>query len=204
MAVTSSPPTIPEPGALRVGRDGALDGRTGGYRKRLGEMAGVYRDDVAYRRELARYGPERLVYQVAEHRNSDGAGALVIGTSTLLPGRYGAEYAMTRGHLHRTEDRAELYHCLSGVGVLLMETLDGRSRALPLEPGAAVHVPGHWVHRSINTGDEPLVTLFCYPADAGQDYELIARAGGMARLVVDDGSGGWASVPNPDHTGYRR
>jgi glucose-6-phosphate isomerase, archaeal len=200
MAVTSS--TIPEPGALRVGRDGVLGGATGGYRKRLGEMAGVYRDAAAYQRELVRHGPEHLVYEVAEHRNADGAGGLIIGTSTLLPGRYGAEYAMTRGHLHRVADRAELYHCLSGRGVLLMETLDGRSRALPLGPGDAVHVPGHWVHRSINTGDQPLVTLFCYPADAGQNYELIARAGGMAWLVVDDGTGGWSAVPNPDHTGY--
>jgi glucose-6-phosphate isomerase len=83
-------------------------------------------------------------------------------------------------------------------------TLDGRSRAVPLTPGGAVHVPGHWVHRSVNTGDEPFVTLFCCPADAGQDYALIAEAGGMAQLVVDDGAGGWTSRPNPDHTGYRK
>jgi glucose-6-phosphate isomerase len=109
---------------------------------------------------------------------------------------------VTRGHLHAKADRAELYYCLSGAGVMLLETLDGRSEALPMGPGDAVHVPGHWVHRSVNVGDEPFVTLFCYGADAGQDYELIARAGGMASLVVGDDAGGWATRPNPDHVGY--
>jgi glucose-6-phosphate isomerase, archaeal len=46
------------------------------------------------------------------------------------------------------------------------------------------------------------VTMFCYAADAGQDYSLIERAGGMATLVVQDGDGGWTTRPNPDHTGY--
>ena len=199
MAVT---PSIPEPGALLVGPDGSLDGRTGGYQKHLGEMAGVYRDEAAYRAARTARGADWVVYRVEEHRGGSGAGALIIGTSTLLPGRYGDEFAITRGHLHRKPDRAELYHCISGSGVLLMETLDGRSRAVPLVPGGAVHVPGHWIHRSVNTGDEPLVTLFCYPEDAGQNYEIIGAAGGMAQLVVDDGAGGWTTRANPDHVGY--
>ena len=179
-----------------------MRGRTTGYDKRLEDMRGVYRDDDAYRAALAEHGPEHLVYRVEEHRNVDGPGALIIGTSTLLPGRYGDEFAMTRGHLHVKAECAELYHCLSGSGVMLLETLDGRSRAVPLGAGEAVHVPGHWVHRSVNVGDEPFVTLFCYGADAGQDYELIRRAGGMKSLVVADGAGGWSTRPNPDHVGY--
>jgi glucose-6-phosphate isomerase, archaeal len=195
---------VPEPGALTIDAGGAMAGRTGYYEKCLGDMAGVYRDERAFDAAVAEHGADHLVYRVEEHRSGDGPGALIIGTSTVLPGRYGDEFAVTRGHLHARPDRAELYHCLSGSGVLLMETLDGRSRAVPLTPGRAVHVPGHWVHRSVNTGDEPFVTLFCYPADAGQDYALIAEAGGMAQLVVDDGTGGWTTRPNPDHTGYRK
>jgi glucose-6-phosphate isomerase, archaeal len=110
---------------------------------------------------------------------------------------------VTRGHLHVRADRAELYHCLSGRGVMLLDTVDGRTHAVPLSAGEAVHVPGHWVHRSVNVGDEPFVTLFCYNADSGQDYELIADAGGMSQLVVTDGAGGWTTPANPDHTGYR-
>jgi glucose-6-phosphate isomerase len=85
---------------------------------------------------------------------------------------------------------------------MLLETVDGRCEALPLEAGQAAHVPGHWVHRSVNVGDEPFVTLFCYPADAGQDYTLIERAGGMSTLIVASPAGGWTTRPNPDHTGY--
>ena len=192
----------PDPGVLALAADGTLKGGTSVYEKRLADMATVYRDEAAYRDALAEKGSDCLVYRVEEHRNVGGEGALIIGTSTLQPGRYGDEYAVTRGHLHAKPDRAELYYCLSGNGVMLLETVDGRSEAVPLEAGQAVHVPGHWVHRSINVGDDPFATLFCYPADAGQDYALIERAGGMSVLVVDDGSGGWAVRPNPDHVGY--
>ena len=199
----TTPAPVPGPGVLSIDAGGAMQGRTGSYEKRLGQMQGVYRDHAAYAAAVARHGPEHLVYRVEEHRNGDGAGALIIGTSTLLPGRCGDEFAVTRGHLHSRADRAELYHCLSGRGVMLLETIDGRSEAVPVTPGDAVHVPGHWVHRSVNVGDDPFVTLFCYAADAGQNYGLIADAGGMAQLVVTDGAGGWTTRPNPAHVGYR-
>lgn len=199
--MTMSPP---EPGRLTIGVDGRMAGATGSYTKRLGDMVGVYRDAEAYAEQVAARGADAVVYTVQEHRTVTDEGALIIGTSTLLPGQVGEEYAVTRGHLHARPNRAELYHCLSGRGVMLLETVDGQTEAVPLEAGDAVHVPGHWVHRSVNTGDEPFVTLFCYPADAGQNYELIQRAGGMAALVVADGQGGWATRPNPDHGGYQR
>jgi glucose-6-phosphate isomerase len=69
-----------------------------------------------------------------------------------------------------------------------------------LRPGTVVYVPPYWIHRSVNTGTSPLVTFFCYPADAGQDYEIIARAGGMKTLIVADGEG-WREVPNPRYRG---
>ncbi len=193
---------VPDPGALAITADGAMHGRTHDYVKRLGDMRGVYRDEAALEAAVAERGADSVVYRVEEHRAGDGPGALVIGTSTVLPGRVGHEFAMTRGHLHARADRAELYHCLSGSGVMVLETLTGRRRAVPISPGGAVHVPGHWVHRSVNVGEEPLVTLFCYAADAGQDYALIAAAGGMAQLVVDDGAGGWTTADNTGHTGY--
>lgn len=200
-----SAPAIATPGDLLLHASGIMDGSTAGYRKHLGEMAGVYRDQAAYQQALDDQGADALVYSVEEHRTSDESskGALIIGTSTLLPGRYGTEYAVTRGHLHAIADRAELYYCLSGHGLMLMETLDGNSSVVELTPGKAVHVPGHWIHRSVNVGDEPFVTLFCYAADAGQNYQLISDAGGMATLVVDDGHGGWTTAPNPDHRGYQ-
>jgi glucose-6-phosphate isomerase len=41
--------------------------------------------------------------------------------------------------------------------------------------------------------------LFAYPADSGQDYDVIGRTNGMRRRVVDDGKGGWALADNPDY-----
>jgi len=197
----STPSAVDTPVLLEISPEGGIEGRSRRYEKRLGDMAGVYRDDAAWRAAVADRGADELIYWVDDQRYQEGPGALIVGTSTLLPGRYGDEFAVTRGHLHAVADRAELYHCLSGRGVMLLETLDGRSTAIELTPGRAVNVPGHWIHRSVNVGDEPFVTLFCYAADAGQDYGVISDAGGMKNLVVADGAG-WALAPNPDHTGY--
>lgn len=199
----STGPAVDSPIVLDISAGGGIEGRSRRYEKHLGDMAGVYRDDAAWQAAVAQRGADELVYGVDDHRYQEGPGALIVGTSTLLPGRIGDEYAVTRGHLHAIADRAELYHCLSGRGVMLLETVDGRSEAIELTPGKAVNVPGHWIHRSVNVGDEPFVTLFCYAADAGQDYALISDAGGMKNLVVADGDG-WRLTPNPDHIGYRR
>lgn len=198
----STPKAVDTPVVLEISPNGGIEGRSRRYEKFLGDMAGVYRDDAAWQAAVAARGGDELIYWVDDHRYQEGPGALIVGTSTLLPGRYGEEFAVTRGHIHAISDRAELYHCLSGHGVMLLETLDGQSAAIELTPGKAVNVPGHWIHRSVNVGDEPFVTLFCYAADAGQDYQVISDAGGMKNLVVADGEG-WKLVPNPDHTGYR-
>jgi glucose-6-phosphate isomerase, archaeal len=104
---------VPEPGTLSIGTDGSMQGRTGSYDKRLRDMRNVYRDSAAFEAAVVQHGEDFLVYRVEEHCNVDGSGALIIGTSTLLPGRYGDEFAVTRGHLHTKADRAELCHCLS-------------------------------------------------------------------------------------------
>jgi glucose-6-phosphate isomerase len=190
------------PALLDIAADGAMEGKSSTYRVQFERLDGVYADAASYRAEAERLGRETEVYSVQSHGYGDGPGALTIGTSRLEPGKVGAEYALTRGHLHAQADRAELYYCISGRGVMLMDSLDGRTSAIELTPGQAAHVPGGWVHRSVNVGGEPFVTIFCYNTDAGQDYEIIARAGGMRQLVVDDGAGGWAAVPNPAHRGY--
>jgi glucose-6-phosphate isomerase len=179
---------------------GRLVGGNGRYEKFLKDLDGIYRDADAFRAALESDSGEP-VYWVETSTLDEGDGALTIGVSTLKPGRVGDEFFMTRGHIHAKHSCAELYYGLSGRGVMLMETVEGETRAIEITPGAAVHVPGHWVHRSVNVGDEPFVTLFCYPSDAGQDYGIIGAAGGMKDLVVPDGEG-WTLRPNTDHRDY--
>lgn len=197
----TEPETVHEPAALHVAASGALTGRSNTYHKRLDELQGLYIDDAAFE-SLKAATPSFIAYRVEESRTDTHQGGLVIGTSTLEPGMVGSEYFMTRGHLHAIANRAELYYGLSGHGVMLMEALDGRVRTVEMRAGDAVHIPGNWVHRSINVGTEPLSTLFCYPVDAGQNYGIIKRAGGMATLVVNDGANGWKTKTNPRHRGY--
>jgi glucose-6-phosphate isomerase len=82
---------------------------------------------------------------------------------------------------------------------MLMETPPGETRAVPMTPQTVVYVPPHWIHRSVDTGLKVLVTFFCYPADSGQGYEIIARTRGMKVLIVDEHAGGWREMPNPQY-----
>ena len=191
-----------EPASLEVDAHGGLfTGRSERYEKHLADLEGIYRDSVAFAASLAADTGDP-VYWVESSTPEDGRGALTIGLSVLQPGRIGEEFAMTRGHLHAQAEFAELYYGIAGSGVMLLESVSGESRAMPITPGVAVHVPGGWVHRSVNVGDDKLVTLFAYATEAGQDYGIIERAGGMKQLVVTDGEGGWTTRPNPDHGGY--
>ncbi|MGI8458802.1 MAG: glucose-6-phosphate isomerase family protein [Propionibacteriaceae bacterium] len=183
--------------------EGRLIGSNGRYEKFWPDLAGLYRDGAAYAERLSA-DDGRPAYWVESTRTEDGPGGLITGISVLEPGTVGQEYAMTRGHLHAVSDRSELYVGLAGRGVMILETLDGRSEVVDVVPGAAVYVPGHWVHRSVNVGSERFSTLFCYAADAGQDYAIIERAGGMKSLVVtaEGVADGYAVRLNPEHTGY--
>jgi glucose-6-phosphate isomerase len=183
-----------------MAQSGTLIGKNGRYERFLRDLGGLYRDDDAYQR-LLDADDGAPVYWVETSRTEDGPGGLITGISALEPGKVGEEFFMTRGHLHAVADRSELYVGLSGNGVMILETLDGATELVEVLPGQAVYVPGHWVHRSVNVGDERFVMLFCYAADAGQNYSIIERAGGMASLVVEV-DGRWSTRRNPDHRGY--
>jgi len=199
---TAAPPPV-DPASLEVDlARGVLAGRSERYEKHLEDLRGLYRDREAFEAALAA-DDGAPVYWVDSSTVERGDGALTIGLSVLRPGRVGDEFAMTRGHLHARAEFAELYYGLAGSGVMLLESLDGRSQALPISAGVAVHVPGGWIHRSVNVGDDTLQTLFCYATEAGQDYGIIERAGGMQQLVVAADGDGWTTRPNPDHEGYR-
>jgi glucose-6-phosphate isomerase len=172
---------------------GSASGLTSHYEKVFADLSGVYQQASGD----GSISEGDVAYEVFSTPHTVLPGALTVGTSIVKPGRIGDEFALTRGHLHRIADRAEMYFGLHGHGVMLLENVEGDVHALDILPGHLVYVPGGWIHRSVNVGSELLVTLFCYSADSGQNYDIVEQSGGMKKLVVDDGRGGWMLRDNP-------
>jgi glucose-6-phosphate isomerase len=137
-----------------------------------------------------------LVYEFYELGAPEKEGDLAFGTSIVYPGKVGDEFHMTKGHFHTILETAETYYCLSGKGGMMLENPEGDVTFEELNPGVALYVAKRYAHRSVNIGDEPLVTFFTFRADAGHDYGTIEEKG-YRKLVVDDGNGGYKLIDNP-------
>ena len=70
---------------------------------------------------------------------------------------------------------------------MIMKTTDGRFNAQRMERGRMVYVPPYWAHRSVNTGDEPLVSYCVYNAEAGHNYGDIEKEGFVKRVYKRGG-----------------
>jgi len=151
------------------------------------DMRGYYADGPALER-LIREAGDPLHYEVFETPLPEAEGNLMFCISKLQPGLVGDEYFMTKGHYHQVSGAAEIYLCLRGEGLMLMKTASGECVAEPMRRGRLVYVAPHWAHRSINAGEEPLISLCLYPAGAGHNYGDIEREG-FPRRVVRSGSG---------------
>ena len=158
--------------------------------RRLSDLPGYFLEDPS---------ADELAYEVHEVRAPATHNNLLSSTTVLQPGKVGNEFFMTKGHFHAVRDRAEIYLALSGEGLLVMATEDGEATTAEMRPGIVNYVPGHWAHRSVNTGSEPLVFYAVYIGDAGYDYATIADEG-FPVVVVDNGNGPEV-VANPR---YRR
>lgn len=153
--------------------------------RRLSSLRNKFMDDEAFHAEVSAGDP--LIYEVYDNPRPEVAGELASGLSIVHPGRVGQEYYMTKGHYHTIRGTAEVYYCLQGKGALLMENEAGDVSVEEFFPGRVVYVTPAWAHRSINTGDEDLVTFFVYPANAGHDYATIDAVGFRKRLVEQNG-----------------
>lgn len=187
-----------KPTAHRIDpKTGDMTGASGRYEKRIEDLAGLYEDAAAFEQAVAS-DPNDIVYYVHEARPQQAKSDLIFGTTWMKPGKIGHEYFMTRGHIHARANRPETYYGESGEGLMLLESPEGETEVLEVQPGVLAYVPPMWIHRSVNTGSVPLVMSFCYPSDSGQDYEIIANSGGMAKRVVVKGSG-WELVDNASY-----
>lgn len=173
--------SAPLPSSVMIdAASGAVSPFTGRYQKRLSELDGIFHDRAAWA-DAIRADADPVVYEVIECRQ-DG-NDLFFGTTIVAPGQVGAEFYMTRGHFHARRDRGEVYATTSGQGILLLETRSGQTKALEMREGSVASIPPDWAHRTINTGDCPLVFTWVCAVDAGNDYAPI-RERGMRKLVV--------------------
>lgn len=151
--------------------------------RRLSEMAGMYADEAV--RGAMTEQDDPLVYEFHDLGVPERPGAIAYGTSIVYAGKVGDEYYMTKGHFHSILETAEVYYCLQGRGVMLMESPEGDWEAQELTRGGAVYVPERYAHRSINThATDPLITFFAFRGDAGHDYGTI-ESQGFRKLVVE-------------------
>ena len=151
--------------------------------RRLSSMKGQFADQSAFEAQLDR--EDLVLYEVYELQRPEKAGELLQGISIVHPGKVGDEYYMTKGHFHTVLETAEIYHCLKGEGVMVMETPEGDWAVEKLRPGKILYVPPRWAHRSVNTGSQvDMVTFFVYPGNAGHDYGTIETQG-FRKLVLE-------------------
>jgi glucose-6-phosphate isomerase, archaeal len=165
-------------------KNGISKGRNS-TKRYLANMKGMFSDEKALEKVLEKENP--MVYEFYELELPETPGDLLFGTSTTYPGKVGNEYYMTKGHFHTILDTGEVYYCLSGTGYMLMEDPEGNWDAQQMSPGEAVYVPPRYAHRTINTGNEPLITFFVFRADAGHDYGTIETKGCRKLIVEKDG-----------------
>jgi glucose-6-phosphate isomerase len=167
--------------------DGIMDDPDNHIERFLSKLTGMFFDREAAEAYLRENG-DVLLYEVYEKKIPEADGEIQFCSSITHPGRIGDEYFMTKGHFHARRDTAEIYYCLRGRGYMLMETEGGGDFELgEMRPGRTVYVPPYWAHRSVNTGDEPLISLAVYPGDAGHDYGSIETSGFKHVVVERDG-----------------
>ena len=160
--------------------------------RRLVDIASIFLD----REALDVMDPETMVYTVQSWLPvAEGTeGGLFFGTTNIMPGKVGREYFMTKGHFHTKGDRAEYYWGVKGEGMLILMDRKRNTRAERMFPGSLHYIPGETAHRVANTGSDVLIFGACWPADAGHDYEEIARNGFSARLMEASGTPGLVPV----------
>jgi glucose-6-phosphate isomerase len=174
----------PLPCAVSVPADTGIIARaTAHYEKRLSDLRGLFLDATDLERRI-REENDPLCYENYAFNQSQADGDLFFGTTIIYPGKVGSEYHLTRGHYHSKRNHAETYQALSGKGLVLFEREDGTTRSAELTPGKITYIPPYWAHRSINTGDVPLVFLWTCPVEAGHDYAALGDRG-MRQVVVE-------------------
>jgi len=179
LEITSTPVTLGLTNYALTGKPVINQQRT------LKEVASIFQDPEATKQ----FAADTMAYTVqAWMPVADGTtGGLFFGVSTIMPGKVGAEYFMTKGHFHSIGNRAEFYWGVQGKGMLILMDRDRKTWAEEVYPGSLHYIGGEIAHRLANTGDEKLIVGACWTSDAGHDYNEIAINGFSARLLEVEG-----------------
>jgi glucose-6-phosphate isomerase, archaeal len=146
----------------------------------VADLKGIFRDEAsrsALPQSTIAYSVQSF-FPVTEGTN----GGLFWGSTFIEPGMIGDEYYMTKGHFHAVIDRTEIYMGVAGEGALILMDQNGKTWCERMHSGSVHCIPGRVAHRVANIGSEKLSFVACWPADAGHDYETIAKDGFTARL----------------------
>lgn len=144
---------------------------SGHITRRGRDLAGYFAEDP---------DPDAVIYEVYE---SETTGRFKTALTVIKPGKAGDEFYMTKGHFHEDDRAGEMYFCLKGQGMIILQTREGQTDEVKLGPGAAAYIPPGWAHRTVNTGQVELIVLAAYPETSGHDYGSIEEKGFIRRVV---------------------
>jgi oxalate decarboxylase/phosphoglucose isomerase-like protein (cupin superfamily) len=119
------------------------------------------------------------------------------------PGKNGIEYNKTDGHFSNNLG-VEIYNCLFGQGVLVMQRNDENGEAkefkvITIQPGKQVIVPAGFGHSFVNIGKGYLVILDSSPKPTKKpDTETTKLKRGLAYYIVEK-KGEIAFEHNPNY-----
>lgn len=129
---------------------------------------------------------------------ADGQNITIISS-----GNNGREFNKTYGYFHKSQV-AEVFHCLYGQGLLIMQRDDEAGDAkefkvASLNPGRQVSIPAGFGHAVVNLGKTVLVVLDNAALPQATDYDLVKAKQGFAYYIVEK-KGEIAFEPNPNYT----
>ena len=172
--------------AIRFNLSNGLSPDRESKKRMLSDMEGMYLANKVLKEMVSKH--DILVYEFYELGIPEKLSHIAFGTTILYPGKVANEYFMTKGHFHSIQETAEVYYCIKGKGLLLMEDPEGNVEIQEMKPGISVYVPPNYAHRTINvSNNEPLISFFAFRADAGHDYKTIETKGFRKLIIERDG-----------------
>lgn len=124
--------------------------------------------------------------------------------TVLSSGKNGSEYNKTFGFYH-TFPGMEIYHCLYGQGILIMQRNDENEEAkevriVSLRPGGVVEIPAGYGHSVVNTGKSFLLVADNAPQNPKlHNGDLVRKKKGFAYYIVDK-KGNISFETNPNYS----